>query len=177
MPFQYEINNFISEVPSNFGCGQGVPGEGTYIDPNPIDHLNGQGHNYFRRENSLSLELYRWFWRGLFQVTPDVKLTGGLRWTDDSKRFVDIPSQVFLLGGGYPIAGIVNQEWKEWTGRFVADWTPKIDFTDTTLLYASYSRGYEGGGANPPGPAGDLVSPGILSNAPADLCAGIRQCL
>ena len=35
------------------------------------------------------------------------------------------------------------------TGRFVADWTPKLDFTDATLVYASYSRGYKAGGFNP----------------------------
>src|SRR5215469_5027797 len=35
------------------------------------------------------------------------------------------------------------------TGRFVVDWTPKLDFTDATLVYASYSRGYKAGGFNP----------------------------
>jgi len=35
------------------------------------------------------------------------------------------------------------------TGRFVADWTPQLDFTDSTLVYASYSRGYKAGGFNP----------------------------
>jgi outer membrane receptor protein involved in Fe transport len=35
------------------------------------------------------------------------------------------------------------------TGRFVADWTPKLDFTDATLVYASYARGYKAGGFNP----------------------------
>src|SRR6185437_4983499 len=51
---------------------------------------------------------------------------------------------------GYPVEGIVNQEWKEWTGRFNANWTPRLDFTDQTMVYASYARGYKGGGANPP---------------------------
>ena len=37
------------------------------------------------------------------------------------------------------------------TGRFAADWTPKLDFTDQTLVYASYAHGYKAGGANPPG--------------------------
>ncbi|MBV9064082.1 MAG: TonB-dependent receptor [Alphaproteobacteria bacterium] len=35
------------------------------------------------------------------------------------------------------------------TGRLVADWTPKLDFTDATLIYASYARGYKAGGFNP----------------------------
>jgi iron complex outermembrane recepter protein len=40
-------------------------------------------------------------------------------------------------------------EYKKITGRAVADWTPKLDFTDATLVYASYARGYKAGGFNP----------------------------
>ena len=40
-------------------------------------------------------------------------------------------------------------KFKEWTGRIVLDWLPAVDFTDETLVYASYSRGYKGGGINP----------------------------
>lgn len=39
--------------------------------------------------------------------------------------------------------------YRKFTGRFVADWTPRLDFTDSTLVYASYSRGYKAGGFNP----------------------------
>lgn len=39
---------------------------------------------------------------------------------------------------------------EELTGRFVVDWFPQVDFTDETLVYFSYSRGYKGGGINPP---------------------------
>lgn len=38
---------------------------------------------------------------------------------------------------------------KEWTGRIVFDWFPTLSFTDETLVYASYSRGYKAGGINP----------------------------
>jgi iron complex outermembrane recepter protein len=158
-------------LPSVFGCGYTFPiGQkitGTYIDPNPIDRLNGQGHNYFRSENPYRLNSTAGFGEAYYQVLPDVKLTAGLRWTDDSKIFFNIPSWVFLEGGGYPIEGVVNQEWKEWTGRFVANWTPKLDFTDATMLYASYSRGYKGGGANPPGPQVDFISAQSSATHPA----------
>jgi len=139
----------------------------TYIDPNPIDHLNGLGHNYFRSENPYRLDSTAGFGEAYYQVTPDLKLTGGLRWTDDKKEFWNIPSQVFLMGGGYPLAGIVNQEWKEWTGRFVANWTPRLDFTDQSLFYASYARGYKGGGANPPGPIADPLGAQTYVTHPA----------
>jgi len=157
--------NGFTEAPSNLACGQGL-GVGTYIDPNPINHLDGQGHNYFRSDNPYRLNSYAGFGEVYYQLLPDLKLTGGLRWTDDQKTFWNIPSQVFLLGGGYPVTGVVAQEWKEWTGRFVANWTPKLDFTDQTMVYASYSRGYKGGGANPPPPAFDAFSPATFVTHP-----------
>ncbi|MEM9742016.1 MAG: TonB-dependent receptor [Pseudomonadota bacterium] len=40
-------------------------------------------------------------------------------------------------------------DFREWTGRIVLDWFPSVGFTDETLVYASYSRGYKGGGINP----------------------------
>jgi outer membrane receptor protein involved in Fe transport len=39
--------------------------------------------------------------------------------------------------------------YRKWTGRAVLDWTPTLDFTDKTLIYASYARGYKAGGFNP----------------------------
>src|SRR3546814_1605219 len=38
---------------------------------------------------------------------------------------------------------------------FFIDWKPRLSFTDDTLFYASYARGYKGGGANPPGIGAD----------------------
>ncbi len=80
-----------------------------------------------------------------------MKLTGGLRWTDDEKHFIDIPSELLIGGYGYPVTGVVNQKWSQLTGRAAANWTPKLDFTDQTLIYASFAHGYKAGGANPPG--------------------------
>jgi len=130
-------------------------GEGTadcmYIDPNPIGSLNNQGHNYFLSQNPYVLNSYAGFGEAYYNITPDLKLTGGLRWTDDKKHFTDIPSELLVAGYGYPTTGIVNQDWQKFTGRFAANWTPKLDFTDQTLIYGSYAHGYKAGGANPPG--------------------------
>jgi iron complex outermembrane recepter protein len=144
---------------SNWGCTQTDTLQGTYIDPHPTAHIDGNGHNYFRSENPYRLLSYAGFGEVYYNVTPDLKFTGGLRWTDDKKEFWDIPSWVFTEGGGYPVAGVVNQQWKEWTGRGVVNWTPKLDFTDQTLVYGSYSRGYKGGGANPPAQEQNYFSP------------------
>ncbi len=122
-----------------------------YVDPNPIGSLNNKGHNYFLSQNPYTLNSYAGFGEVYYNIASDLKLTGGLRWTEDQKHFIDIPSEVIDQGYGYPITGIVDQQWDELTGRAVANWTPKLDFTDQTLVYGSYSRGYKAGGANPPG--------------------------
>jgi outer membrane receptor protein involved in Fe transport len=133
--------------------GGGVPTESPqYLDPNPIESLNNAGHNYFLSQNPYVLDSYAVFGEAYYNVTPDLKLTGGLRWTDDQKHFMEIPSQLLTKGYGYPTTGAVDQSWQKFTGRAVANWTPKLDFTDQTLIYASYAHGYKAGGANPPGP-------------------------
>jgi iron complex outermembrane receptor protein len=122
-----------------------------YIDPNPIGSLNNQGHNYFLSQNPYVLNSYAGFGEAYYNITPELKLTGGLRWTDDKKRFIDIPSEVLAKGYGYPIINVIDQEWQKYTGRLAANWSPKLDFTDQTLIYGSFAHGYKAGGANPPG--------------------------
>jgi len=122
-----------------------------YIDPNPITKLNGQGHNYFLSKNPYVLNSYAGFGEAYYNVLSDLKLTGGLRWTEDQKHFTDIPSELVIAGYGYASTGAVNQQWDQFTGRAALNWTPKLDFTDQTLVYASYAHGYKAGGANPPG--------------------------
>jgi iron complex outermembrane receptor protein len=122
-----------------------------YIDTNPIASLNNQGHNYFLSQNPYVLNSYAMFGELYYEIAKDLKLTAGLRWTVDQKHFLDIPSEIVVPGYGYEVTGIVNQQWSEPTGRAALDWTPNLDFTDQTLIYASAAHGYKAGGANPPG--------------------------
>jgi outer membrane receptor protein involved in Fe transport len=124
----------------------------TYVDPNPITSLNGNGHNYFRSQNPYALNSYAAFGESYYDVLDDLKLTAGLRWTEDQKHFVDIPSQLLARGWGYPTSAVVDQQWDAITGRAALNWSPKLSFTDQTLVYGSYAHGYKAGGANPPGP-------------------------
>ncbi len=135
-----------------------------YIDPNPIGSLNNEGHNYFLSQNPYVLNSYAGFGEAYYNITQDLKLTGGIRWTDDQKHFIDIPSQVLTAGYGYPIINVVDQDWKKFTGRLAANWSPKLDFTDQTLIYGSYAHGYKAGGANPPGATLLGFSPGDTFN-------------
>ncbi|HVT23171.1 MAG TPA: TonB-dependent receptor [Rhizomicrobium sp.] len=123
----------------------------SYIDPNPISSLNGNGHNYFRSSNPYTLNSYAAFGEVYYNILNDLKLTGGLRWTEDRKHFTEIPSEVLVDHWGYPSTGVLNQQWDQLTGRVAVNWTPKLNFTDQTLVYGTYAHGYKAGGANPPG--------------------------
>ena len=170
-PFNAAAVNSCGPFPSTFPANVSLSLVGigcAYVDPNPLSQIDGLGHNYFRSQNPYTLNSYAGFGEAYYQVTPDLKLTGGLRWTDDMKSFTEIPSWTLVLGSGYPVAGVLNQSWKESTGRFNASWTPKLDFTDQSLFYGSYSRGYKGGGANPPGVIPIITNTGINADSPSD---------
>ena len=141
LPHGFQFNDL--KAPAMIGFG--------YVDPNPLSSLNNNGHNYFLSENPYVLNSYAAFGEANYNLFSDLKFTAGLRWTEDQKHFVDIPSWLVESGWGYPIAGTVDQQWDQFTGRAVANWTPKLDFTDQTLVYGSYAHGYKAGGANPPG--------------------------
>jgi iron complex outermembrane recepter protein len=159
LPGQYPSNSAVTCVPSPDFYGQQISDPNlsyiaigcNYIDPHDIHHLNDEGRNYFLSKNPYRLNSYAAFGEAYYNITPELKLTGGLRWTYDGKVAPQIPSWL-LAGGSYglPVRKIIKLDWREPTGRAVLDWTPKLGFTDQTLVYASYSHGYKAGGANPP---------------------------
>ena len=148
-------------VTTNFEC-LGAPAFGDprivhsvtgciYIDPNPIGSLNDLGHNYFLSKNPYRLISYAAFGEIYYNITDELKVTGGLRYTIDRKRAPLVPSWLLAAGSvGHPVKEVLDIEWREPSGRLTIDWKPALDFTDETLLYASYAHGYKAGGANPP---------------------------
>ncbi len=68
-----------------------------------------------------------------------IRIVGGLRYTEDTKEideFQKIPEF------GLNLAATDDNEWKESTGKLELDYYPM----DDVMLYASFSRGYKGGG-------------------------------
>lgn len=142
-------------------CVDGSTRECVYVDYSPLSDFAGDGHNYFRSRNEIRTRSWSVFGEGYWDLNPDLRLTLGLRYTDDKKVTTPYPSQLLLgtidavgygptTGGnvvrGYPALPDVEQSWNAVTGRAVIDWR----VTDDVLLYASYARGYKGGGTNPP---------------------------
>lgn len=124
---------------------------GTPLDPNPPESADG-GHYYYQSVNPYHLKSKAIFGELYWSPTDEVKVTTGLRYTDDKKTFDANTSASNLLQPGFGYTYLTPQEveFKEWTGRLNVDWSPDLDATDETLFYASLSRGYKGGGFNPP---------------------------
>jgi iron complex outermembrane recepter protein len=120
-----------------------------------------------------------------YQPTDEIKVTVGVRYLQD-KKTISARSPLFSNGGtllvpygtasALPALATVDTlpntaaidpfqvrdaSFKRLTGRVVIDWKPELSFTDDTLVYASYSRGFKSGGINPP------FNPVIFPNASA----------
>jgi iron complex outermembrane receptor protein len=135
---------------------------------------------YDNDNNAYSLLSNSIFGEGYFEAIPDtLKFTVGARYSDDEKQFqsgqdllnntvpigtqsfnfINLPQSANANGGcsapannpsDVPCFSNQSTTFKEWTGRAVVDWTPKLSFTDQSNFYASYSRGVRDGGFNPP---------------------------
>ena len=64
--------------------------------------LNNEGHNYFLSQNPYTLNSYAGFGEAYYNIVDDLKLTGGLRWTEDQKHFIDIPSELLYEAMAIP---------------------------------------------------------------------------
>lgn len=137
-----------------------------YVDPNPIDKVNNKGRNYFLSQNGVEIDSWGLFGEYYLDLSNDVELILGARYTKDKKLADQVPSQLLLGGGqdtpfpgnvtggsvnsGYPGLDNISQSWGRFTGRAVVNWKPELEFSEDSLIYASLSRGYKGGGVNPP---------------------------
>jgi iron complex outermembrane recepter protein len=126
---------------------------------------------FFNSETQLGkLKTYGIFGEVYFDISDNLKVTGGLRYSND-KKFIRArqPFLSVLVPFGTQDANTALQAddndpalagvqafseqsgtFDELTGRFVVDWKPDLGFSDETLIYASYTRGYKPGGFNPP---------------------------
>ena len=131
----------------NFG------GAGIYIDPkaNP----DGTGHSYYLSSSPYHLKAAAAFGEAYFKASDTLKVTAGLRYTNDSKDQTSYPIVQFSPGQGFPATTPQHVDFSELTGRFTVDWQA----TKNSLVYASYSRGYKGGGFNPAGVIGAIIGP------------------
>jgi outer membrane receptor protein involved in Fe transport len=84
------------------------------------------------------------FGEAYVNLTPNLKVTAGLRYTED-KKHIETASGTFKLNPYF----IGDAKFTRTTGRAIVDWNPDIGFTDDTSFYLSFSRGFKSGGFNP----------------------------
>jgi outer membrane receptor protein involved in Fe transport len=129
----------------------------------PVAFLYGPS---FYRNQAVNVDLTSQgiFGEVYYDIVPDLlKLTLGARYNVDEKSQDD---RIPVLSGLIPVGasdydssvggGLVDlpfehqhKRFDSTTGRAVLDYTPKLDFTDQTLIYLSYAHGYKAGGFNP----------------------------
>jgi len=114
-------------------------------------------------------ETYAVFGDITFDITDQLSVAVGGRYTED-QRTSNIVRQVFLGGGGSPFfggTGVVIANQTNFTGsRDFSEFTPRASIAfkpnDSHNIYASYSRGFKGGGFDPRGVA--TAAPDINGN-------------
>ncbi|MGH1372251.1 MAG: TonB-dependent receptor [Cellvibrionaceae bacterium] len=99
----------------------------------------------FTNESDLESKSTAVFGELYYDISENLTLTAGLRYTEDEKESV---------AGTNPFGDVVNpvtgeDDWEEVTGKINLNWNLDVSFTDATMIYGTLSRGYKGGGLNP----------------------------
>jgi outer membrane receptor protein involved in Fe transport len=146
----------------------------------------------YRRNNVTSRSA---FLEGTYDVIPDeLKVIAGARFNDDRTSLLRTPvavggglfstpspffSTFFPLGStlvNLPVTSrlptfITGQNVSTtdlWTGRVSVNWTPKLDFTEQTLVYLTASRGELAGGLNVPNNGALTIVPTVFKPSTVD---------
>jgi len=109
-----------------------TPENPTGVSPeNSVIYL---GYPYTQKTDSYAI-----FGQADYELAPGLILTAGLRWSADEKS-MDYST---IAEGVLPVFSYqADKTFSDWSGKIGL----KYDLTDTTNIYASYSRGYKSGG-------------------------------
>ncbi|WP_304176659.1 TonB-dependent receptor [Phenylobacterium aquaticum] len=101
-------------------------------------------YNFLRAHNVTDTDAYAVFGEATWSLTDRLKLTTGLRWTNEDKTFT-FDNGVLNLAGQVTAQSIKGQASKTWAAI-----TPKLSvqyqWTSDVLGYLTYSKGFKSGG-------------------------------
>jgi iron complex outermembrane recepter protein len=102
--------------------------------------FGAKSQSYHAQQSTRALAF---FGETYFDITDQLTLTTGIRYTDEKK---ELTFENIVPGPGAPAFGPVEREasWTEPTWRVSLDY----QITDQTMVYASYNRGFRSGGFN-----------------------------
>jgi iron complex outermembrane recepter protein len=168
----YVAGSGLDYASALLGLAQALGAPGTAPQALAAPYFNSETDKYILTGKAVFGEVY-------FEATDTLKLTVGLRYLEDKKFLRD---RQVLLNRAVPLgttnalsalatvdadlrtAGIqpirtTTANFNKLIGRAVVDFKPDLSFTDDTLIYASFSRGFKSGGINPP------FDPGLFPSA------------
>jgi len=112
-----------------------------YVSAGDVNGAQGLNHT----ENSN----YAVFGEATFDVTPALHLTGGLRFTDETKRF---RTDAKIISGVRSRIGTIIVADNSWQERKFQETSPRVtlsyDASSDLMLYGTYSKGFKSGGFN-----------------------------
>jgi len=118
---------------------------GALFGPDPV---TGKGSDY-TKIHFLDTKVYSAFVAGYWDITEQMQLTAGIRYTDEEKKGrIDLPyfhtaAQIFGFGGFSSVEGL---EFKD------DNWSPEIAInyyvTPDISVYAAYKEGFKSGGVD-----------------------------
>ncbi len=131
------------------------------------DPITGNGYDW-DKEHYLDTETWSAFAAFYWDITEDLELTVGVRYTDDEKEGeIRIPyMHAFLMASGFMPSGTVITEGVEFEDD---SWNPEVSLNwhinEDVSTYLAYKTGYKAGGVD----NSALPSAGLDSGAVADL--------
>lgn len=179
--------------------GGSAPSDSIFADDLSVINATTAGLGKGELElKQITTKSFAFFGQGTLAVTDQLRITAGLRYTEDQKTYTGLRenrgrvcvdnasgAQTAVVGGACAVGTTrtsvthtTNGKWKNWSPRFSIDyqWTPDI------MTYVSASRGFKGGGFNDTVPTtcavGDTTICGLTQFRPETLWsyeAGLRS--
>ena len=151
-----------------------VAGAYFYSEKNTTDFADIFGPSFLLADRTLrnKTTARAGYFQGDLNVTEQIKLTAGIRYTDEKKTFDIVDNRGFCNAAGAPTRCLFNsnlivalasgpitiptvQRTKLWTPRFAINFKPDKDI----LLFASATRGFKSGGWNARGTSPNTLLP------------------
>ncbi|MFV3073538.1 TonB-dependent receptor [Niveispirillum fermenti] len=132
-------------------------GGSTKLDDIPRDPLTGWYHT-INREAATSGKTWSMFGQLNWDITPELELSGGARWTrEEKKSFVGVGWSNAAVAAAFPVRRI-NLDFKDddISPEATLAWRPNSDL----MIYGAYKTGYKSGGAG----LSSLVNAGLLAS-------------
>lgn len=107
--------------------------------------------NSFTQLTDLKNKSYAAYLNAVWEVTDRLSISGGLRYTDDRKKYLSsLTNDVFPTGN---FSYDLSDSWSRWLPRIGID----FKITPDQLVYASYGTGFKSGGFNPRAASADVA--------------------